>query len=96
MRMNAETIVVVNTQSLPLPIRERIHTKKVTVSRHGDGVVLLPVAEQRAIPKITRDELEKMRKGSITESLLGAVSHPPITAQEIREERLAANNGSTN
>lgn len=82
--------IVLNTKSLPLPIRERIRTKKVAVSKHGEGVVLLPLEDQKSIPKITRSELDSMLKGSMTESLLGAVQHKPISLDELREERLAS------
>ena len=84
---------ILNTQSLPLPIREKIHTPRVSVYGHGDGIILLPVVEQKTVPKVTRDELDEMLKGSVTESLLGAIPHPPITIQEIREERLARKYG---
>ena len=85
---------ILNTQSLPSPIRERIRATKVSVSKHGDGVVLLPVAEQKAVAKVSRSELDRMLKGSVTESLLGVINHPAMTIQEIREERLAKKYGS--
>jgi len=44
--------------------------------------------------KVTRAELDDMLKGSVTESLLGAIPCPPISVQEIRQERLADKYGS--
>ena len=36
---------VLNTESLPLPIRENLRTAKVTVQEHNGGIFLLPVKE---------------------------------------------------
>jgi virulence-associated protein VagC len=34
---------VVSTSTLPVPIRERLNASRVTVHRHGYGVILMPV-----------------------------------------------------
>ncbi|MDR2108235.1 MAG: hypothetical protein LBP28_02075 [Coriobacteriales bacterium] len=48
-----------------------------------------PKEEMQAKPYPTKIELDEMLKGSVTESLLGSIPHAPISAAEIRAERLA-------
>jgi hypothetical protein len=41
---------VISTQILPLPIRERIHAPRVSITEQDGGVVLLLVTEQKKRP----------------------------------------------
>jgi predicted DNA-binding antitoxin AbrB/MazE fold protein len=45
--------------------------------------------DDHSLPKISRSEIKAMMKGSITESLIGIISDPDITLEEIRAERLS-------
>ena len=45
---------VLNTNTLPLPIRERFSTKKITIRNHKNGILLLPfrdIGAHRGIAK---------------------------------------------
>jgi hypothetical protein len=56
--------VILNTQTLPSPIRERIHTPKVSVTEQNGGLMLLPVSEGsglRGIASKSKLSTEKMR-----------------------------------
>ena len=55
--------VVLNTNTLPLPIRERIHAAKVTLQEHDGGVILMPFHELsglRGIAKGSQFTTEKL------------------------------------
>jgi hypothetical protein len=64
-------------------------------------VIVLPASDRAigipapSVPKVSRRELDNMKKGSVTEKLTGAINHPPVTIAEIREERLAERYGRT-
>jgi len=63
-------------------------------------VIVLPAREQDSkrtsatVPKVTREELDEMKKTSTAVELTGSIPHPYMTAAEIREERLADRYGS--
>jgi hypothetical protein len=57
--------VILNTQSLPSPIRERIRAPKVSVTEQNGCVVLFPVSEGsglRGIAAQSKLTSEKMRE----------------------------------
>jgi hypothetical protein len=37
--------IVLNVESLPSPIREKIHTPKVSVQEHDGGIFLMPMKD---------------------------------------------------
>lgn len=87
-------IVSGNALSSVIKLPKWLHNRQVEVivlpvNRQTDGVST-PFA-----PKVSRLELDEMKKGSAAVKLRGAISHPPITISEIREERLAARYGRT-
>ena len=65
-----------------IPLPKRFENKKVEV------VVSLS-EEKAALPKLTMSDIEAMKKGSISESLTGAIPNSGKTLEEYRAERLA-------
>ena len=51
-------------------------------------VILLPIAEKLHPIKHSGKNIDEMLKGSITQSLIGAILIPEISLEEIREARL--------
>ena len=45
---------ILNTNTLPSPIRERFSTTKISVRSHEDGVILLPFKDIRAYRGISK------------------------------------------
>jgi hypothetical protein len=73
-----------------------LHDRKVEV-------IVLPVADRAEeqnktqaaqLPRITRAQLDEMKKTSKIKSLCGSIPYPSITIDEIREERLQERYGS--
>jgi hypothetical protein len=56
--------VILNTDTLPSPIKEKFHTLKVTIQDHGDGSVILSplreIKELRGIGKGSKFTTEKL------------------------------------
>ena len=95
--MNAIRQIVDGSALAPIiKIPRSLHGRKVEV-------IVLPVAdsgtgsvaqEKADLPRITKAQLEELRAKSTATKLTGSIPHPYITAQEIREERLAEQYGS--
>jgi hypothetical protein len=41
---------IINTQTLPMPIREKIRSSKVSITERDGGVMLLPIEEPKDRP----------------------------------------------
>ena len=68
-----------------------------------DGVILLPKGfqnksvevivflkeEKTVLPPLKKGDIDKLLKGSVTESLIGALSHSDMSINDYRSERLA-------
>jgi len=65
-----------------IPLPKRFENKKVEV------IVSLN-EEKTAIPKLTMSDIDAMKKGSISESLTGAIPQSGKTLEDYRAERLA-------
>jgi hypothetical protein len=76
-RQIMESADLANVISLP----RSFQNKKVEV-------IVLPIAEKAAQTKPSGRQIEEMLEGSITQSLIGAISCSEISIEEIREERL--------
>jgi hypothetical protein len=87
-------IVSGNALSSIMKLPKWLHSRQVEV-------IVLPVVGETggdslvSTSKISRRELDALKKDSVAIRLTGAISHPPITMSEIREERLGARNGRT-
>jgi hypothetical protein len=70
-----------------------IPKKPVTAKKNQNALVILDTinmdTDDYTLPKISRTKIKEMMKGSITESLIGIISDPNITLEEIRTERLS-------
>jgi hypothetical protein len=70
-----------------------IPKKPIRALKNQSALVILDSvntsANDHALPKISRAEIKAMMKGSVTESLIGIISDPNITLEEIRAERLS-------
>ena len=51
-------------------------------------VIVLPITEKSLQQKYSGKKLDEMLEGSITQSLIGAVSIADISLEDVREERL--------
>ena len=51
-------------------------------------VIIFVKEEKRALPSLTKKDIDAMLKGSITESLIGALPYSDISVKDYREERL--------
>jgi hypothetical protein len=51
-------------------------------------ILVMPVAKKKAHPRVTKQALDKMLPGSITQALIGSLSGVDITVDVIRAERL--------
>jgi hypothetical protein len=51
-------------------------------------IILLPVNKKEGKPYVTRQMIDEMLPGSITQSLMGAIPSSPISLEDIRSERL--------
>ena len=81
--MDAVTQVIDSTLlSGIIPLPKRFENKKVEV------VVSLN-EEKTALPKLTMSDIDAMKKGSISESLTGAIPQSGKTLEDYRAERLA-------
>ena len=65
-------------QVLPLP--RSFHDRKVEI-------LIFPVREQKRTG-ISKEKINELMEGSITQSLIGAVPQPDVTSKEIRSLRL--------
>jgi len=81
--MDAVTQVIDSTLlSGIIPLPKRFENKKVEV------VVSLN-EEKTVLPKLTMSDIDAMKKGSISESLTGAIPQSGKTLEDYRAERLA-------
>jgi len=81
--MDAVTQVIDSTLlSGIIPLPKRFENKKVEV------VVSLS-EEKTSLPKLTMKDIDAMKKGSISESLTGAIPQSGKTLEDYRAERLA-------
>ena len=64
-----------------LTLPRSFHDRKVEV-------IVFPVQEQEKKISVDKKKIKDLMKGSITQSLIGAVNHPDITLDEIRSLRL--------
>jgi len=64
-----------------LTLPRSFHDRKVEI-------LVFPVRDQEKKINIDRKKINELMKGSITQSLIGAVPHPEITLDEIRSLRL--------
>lgn len=53
---------VINVESLPMPIREKLHTKKVSVQEHDGGIILLPIQETSGLLGIAKNDKLTLEK----------------------------------
>ena len=67
-------------QIITLP--KSFHDRKVEI-------LVFPVQEEHKMISIDREKIDELMKGSITQSLIGAVPLPDIAPREIRSLRLA-------
>jgi hypothetical protein len=51
-------------------------------------IIILPVNKKKGKPHVTRQMIDEMLPGSITQSLIGTISLPDISLEDIRLERL--------
>ena len=51
-------------------------------------ILVFPVQDKEKKVSITREKINELMEGSITQSLIGAVPHSDITLEEIRSKRL--------
>ena len=51
-------------------------------------ILVFPVQDKGTKVSIGREKINELMEGSITQSLIGSVSHPDITPEEIRSMRL--------
>jgi hypothetical protein len=51
-------------------------------------IILLPVNKKEEKPRVTKQMIDKMLPGSITQSLIGAIPFSNISLEDIRSERL--------
>ena len=57
-------------------------------------ILVIPVQEKDKKVSVSRERINELMEGSITQSLIGAVPHPDITPEEIRSMRLRKYDGS--
>jgi hypothetical protein len=95
--MDAVRQIVDGSALAPLiRLPKSLHDRKVEV-------IVLPVTDNAEgknetqaaeFPRITRAQLDELKKTSKIKSLCGSIPHPPVTIAEIREERLRERYGS--
>jgi hypothetical protein len=51
-------------------------------------VIVMLAEEKRELPSLTKDRIDAMMKGSITESLIGALPYLSMPLEDYRTERL--------
>jgi len=66
-------------QVITLP--QSFHDRKVEI-------LVFPVQDQGKKINISREKINDLMNGSVTQSLIGAVPHPDISPEEIRSLRL--------
>ena len=79
--MEVRQIIDSNLLNDIIPLPRTFQNKKVEV------IVLLP-EEKADLPSLTEDEINEMLKGSITETLIGAVPDSGKSLEDYRSERL--------
>ena len=58
------SVIVLNTDTLPLPLRERLHAPRVSMQERDGGIILLPLREGsglRGIASQSNLTTEKLR-----------------------------------
>jgi len=82
--MTCEFQAVINDGVISIPMEYR--------GKIANKVKVILVSEEKpetSLPSFTEEEINEMLKGSITESLIGALPDTGMTLEEYREERLS-------
>jgi hypothetical protein len=74
---------IIDSKSLKtlIPLPKSFQNKNIEI-------IILPITEKKEKPHITRQMIDKMLPGSITQSLIGAIPLSNISLDDIRLERL--------
>jgi hypothetical protein len=70
-----------------LTLPRSFHDRKVEI-------LVFPIQDKEKKVNINQTKINELMKGSVTQSLIGAVPHPDITLDEIRSLRLQKYDGS--